>query len=87
MIPPSVSLHGIEYAVSYVEGAIIFSEREHVFGQKCKLMFQRKCGCWCLSIHGTGSDTASVGHIQAAFDFVCQWFGGDFEMKNGENLP
>lgn len=83
-VPPRVSLQGIGYKVVVADNMILFSSEPGVWGCYTRMMFQRLCGCWYVTIKSS-NDMAMVSHIIAAQKLVEEWFGANFKQRHGEN--
>jgi hypothetical protein len=83
-IPANVSLCAIRYRVQVHEGMVVFSEKDRCGPCYSRLAFQRKCGCWYVTVESSGG-SAMVAHIAAAQAFLGQWFGGDHCCERGEH--
>jgi hypothetical protein len=83
-IPSRVTLCAIGYHVAIADNMVLFSYEPGVAGCFTRLMFERRCGCWYISVTSS-SGLAMVAHIASAQELVDKWFGGDHEFENGEN--
>lgn len=82
-LPETVLLCAISHRVSCHENMVVFSTEDNCGPCYTRLSFERKCGCWYVTVTSLGGD-AMVAHIAAAQRYLDQWFGGDHCFANGE---
>lgn len=85
-IPSRVLLCAIGYHVAIADNMVLFSTEPGVAGCYTRMMFQRVYGCWYVTIVDS-DEKVMVSHIEAANKLVCEWFGGNHNCPQGENVP
>lgn len=85
-LPKSVVLRGTGFSVHFHEDMVLFADEDRCGPCFAKLQFERRAGCWYVSIHSL-SEGAMVSHIMAAQELIDEWFGGNFQFTNGEHRP
>ena len=83
-IHDDVLLSAIGYRVTVSENMVLFSTVPGVAGCYTRMMFQRVCGCWYVTIDDS-DEKVMVSHVMQAYSLVCECFGDNFKGKNGEN--
>jgi hypothetical protein len=86
VLPDEVTVCAIGYRVKVHEGAVHFTESESVYGCRQQIVFDRRCGCWYVSITGQ-QEAAMASHITKLHELVSQWFGGNHDCPRGEHRP
>lgn len=81
--PKQVILRGSRYNVTVHEGALIFSSSDPCGPCYTRIMLERCCGCWHVSLESFG--TVSLTHIEEAGRLAREWFGDNHEFQHGEN--
>lgn len=82
MIPSTVILGGIRHRVQVSDGLVVFSAADGMWGHHSRIAFSRDSGgmLWYMEFSET-FNKVPVAHVIKAFNFVREWFGGDFEHK------
>lgn len=78
IIPKEVIIDAIMYRVTEVEGMIIFSEAQGMYGCCDRIIFSKeKYSCWQLELKTTFG-RMMADHICKAYQLVQEWRGDDF---------
>ena len=83
-VPGRVVLRGIEFRVRVHDNCVIFTESTRCGPCYASIIFERKTGCWYVTINSS-SESVMVTHIEAAYERVKAWFGGNHSFTKDEN--
>lgn len=87
-MPAEITLAGCGYRVTVAEGAVVFTEDEPVWGTVTRFAFERRAGCWYVTISGARvHHGVMVAHIEAAMREIAKVFGGNHDHARGEHQP
>jgi hypothetical protein len=76
-IPKEVFLSCIRYRVTEIEGMIIFSEEQGMYGCCDRMIFTKgRYSSWRLQLKTT-FDTIQVSHVIEAYKLIQEWKGKD----------
>ncbi len=67
------------YRIQEHEGCIVFVEDEAVCGQRQKMTWERKAGCWYVAFED-GRD-ASFSDLARQYELIAATYGGNNEWK------
>jgi lysozyme family protein len=83
-IPNEVNLRGIMHRVTVHEGGVLFSPADPFGPCWTRMMFERKAGCWHVTLGSSDDNAVMVSHVEEAMRYAEQWFGGNHECPRGE---
>lgn len=83
-LPARVLLCAIGYKVTCRDNMVLFASDDRCGPCYTRLMFERKCGCWYVTVESSNGQ-AMVSHILEATKLVEQWFGGNHKCPRGEH--
>ena len=84
-IPEEVLIGCIAYRIVEVEGMIVFSEAQGMYGCCDRMIFTHpEFGLWQLDLKTTFG-TISASHVCKAFEFVQEWRGDNFGREVNKN--
>ena len=86
MLPTEANLCGTMHRVGVHEGLVVFSPSDRFGPCWHSYTFDRRAGCWYVTINGS-SPGAMVAHLIAAQNLLDEWYGPNHYGKNGENNP
>lgn len=83
-IPAVVTVGGRRRAVSCVEGLVVFSQLDSMYGHHSRITFRRDCDgmLWYVEFDETFG-RVPVSDVVGCFALVRAVYGGDFEQKGG----
>jgi hypothetical protein len=79
--PREVLLGGIAYHVEHKEDMVTFSASPGVYGCYTRMSFERRAGCWYVSLIAS-AEAVMVSHITEAYRMVCEAFGGNHQFTD-----
>lgn len=85
-LPDSVCFCGIRYRVSEHEGLIVFSEDQNIYGVHTRMAFSRPKDCGWYFEFSASFGKVMVGHVVAAYEFLCMERGDDFNRTRDQIL-
>lgn len=81
-LPSQANLRGVMHYIAEHEGLIVFTPRDHVWGCKSSITFERLDQCWYVALESTRRDgMVMLSHILKAWELVEETYGGNFVFK------